>query len=124
MQKATRCRGIKGATTCAENSESELLGSTQELLKDLLSINEVGVDDIAAVFFTCTPDLNVTFPARAARELGLIDVPLMCAHEMDVRGALPRCVRALILVNTPLAQSEVKHLYLKGARVLRPEFAA
>jgi chorismate mutase len=118
-----RCRGIKGATTSPDNSEEAILAATRELLKAMISMNGVQTEEIAAVFFTSTVDLNSVFPARAARELGLDGIPLLCAQEIEVARSLPRCLRVLLLVNTEKGQSQLRHLYLREARELRPEFA-
>lgn len=118
-----RCRGIKGATTSPDNSEEAILAATRELLNALISVNAVQTDDIAAVFFTSTIDLNSVFPARAARELGLDGVPLLCAQEIEVPRALARCLRVVLLVNTEKGPSQLRHLYLREARELRPELA-
>ncbi len=118
-----RCRGIKGATTSPDNSEEAILSETSELLNALISVNAVQSDDIAAVFFTSTVDLNSVFPARAARELGLDGIPLLCAQEIEVPRALAKCLRVLLLVNTEKGPSQLRHLYLREARELRPELA-
>lgn len=112
-------RGIRGAINVAENSASEILIATRELLMEMAKANHVKLEDVASTFFTLTPDLNAVFPAAAARELGWTDVPLFCAVEVDVPGALAFCIRVLMLVNTELGQPEVKHIYLREARSLR-----
>lgn len=118
------CRGIKGATCCSENSEADILEATRHLLQALVEANSVLPEDLAAVYFSCTPDLTATFPARAARELGLLQVPLLCAQEIAVPGALPRCIRVLMLVNSELPQSQMRHRYLREAAILRPDLSA
>ncbi len=117
------CRGIKGATTAEANTEEAILAATRELLGRLVEANSVGRDDLVSITFSCTKDLNATFPARVARELGFFHVPLLSSIEMDVPGALERCIRVVMLVNTDRRQDEMRHLYLHGARRLRPEFA-
>ena len=112
-------RGIRGASNVAENSASEIIIATKELLMEMAKANHVNLEDIASIFFTLTPDLNAAFPAAAARELGWTDVPLFCAVEVDVPGALAFCIRVLMHVNTELGQPEVKHIYLREARSLR-----
>jgi chorismate mutase len=116
-------RGIRGATTAAANDAESILTATQALLKELVAANTVSVQDIAAVFFTVTDDLNAVFPARAARELGWQHVPLLDAQEVPVPGSLPRCIRVLLLWNTDTAQAEVVHVYQREARALRPDLA-
>jgi len=117
-----QCRGIRGATTVEANTAEAIVQATRELLLALVEANGVETDQIASIIFTTTRDLNATFPAVAARELGWIHVPLLCAHEMDVPGAPAGVVRVLMHVNTEKSPREIRHVYLRGARVLRPEF--
>jgi chorismate mutase len=117
------CRAIKGATTADSNTAEDILEATTELMRTITALNEIGPADLVSVFFTTTRDLNATFPAVAARELGLGDAPLMCAHEMDVPGALDKVVRVLVHINTTKRADEIKHVYLKRAVELRPEYA-
>jgi chorismate mutase len=93
------------------------------LLTEVLSGNGLGHDDIVSILFTLTSDLTAAFPAVAARRLGLVTVPLMCASEVDVPGALPRVVRLLAHVETDLPRAGIRHVYLDGAEVLRPDLA-
>ncbi|HKV43441.1 MAG TPA: chorismate mutase [bacterium] len=117
-----RFRGVRGAITVEVNTEQAILDATYELLKEMVRANDVDADDIAGVLFTVTPDLNAAFPAEAGRRLpGWTHVPLMCAQEVPVPGALPRCVRILLLVNTTRTATEVHHVYLHGAERLRPD---
>lgn len=117
-----RFRGIRGAVTVEANTEQAILDATTEILQKMVRANEVDVDDIAGIFFTASPDLTAAFPAEAARRLtGWTQVPLMCAQEIPVPGALPRCVRVLMLVNTTKTLDEVQHVYLRGAERLRPD---
>jgi prephenate dehydratase len=122
------CRGIRGATTSPSNKAEDVLARTKELLVDLQKRNGFQLDDLASILFTSTTDLNAAFPAQAARELGWSDPPMMCAHEIDVPGSLPHCIRVLILWNTDRPAAEVRHSYLHEAERLRPdraeEFAA
>src|SRR4051794_441060 len=89
----------------------------------VIALNDLEPEHVASVIFTTTPDLNATFPALAARDIGWTEVPLMCSHEMAVPGSLQKCVRVMIHVNTAKSAAEIRHVYLKGARVLRPEWA-
>jgi chorismate mutase len=116
-----RCRGIRGATTVDSNSREAILEATRELLDELVEANGVETDDIASALFTTTPDLNAEFPAVAARDRGWVDIALMCGHEMNVPGSLRMCLRVLLHVNTERSASELVHVYLKGATVLRPD---
>jgi len=117
------CRGIRGATTAASNTAEDILEATQELVTALIDLNEISSEDIASAIFTTTTDLTAMFPAMAARSFGWTDVPMMCAHEMAVPGALTRAVRVLVHVNTTRTPDEIRHVYLKDARQLRPEWA-
>lgn len=115
------CRGIRGATTVEGDRPEEIVEATKELLQEMLEANGIRPDQIASVLFTATRDLTSVFPAQAARELGWTKTPLICAQEIDVPGALPRCIRVLMLVNTECTQDEIRHIYLKGAKALRPD---
>ena len=116
-------RGIRGATTTDEDSKAAIIQATTELLAQIARENALNPDDIAAAWFTTTPDLTSEFPAAAARQLGWGDVPLMCAHEMAVPASnprsLPRCIRVLLLVNTNVPSSRIRFVYLRGAEKLR-----
>ena len=117
------CRGIRGATTAPVNTAEDILEATRELVTAMKTLNQLDTDDIASAIFTTTVDLDATFPALAAREVGWTEVPLMCTHEMAVPGALQRAIRVLLHVNTTRAASDIRHVYLKGARQLRAEYA-
>lgn len=115
-------RGIRGATTVSDNEEGAILEATRELLEVVVERNGVCPEDIASVFVTMSPDLNATFPARGIRTLpGWKQVPLMCATEVDVPGALQKCIRLLVLANTDRDPSGIRHVYLRDARQLRPD---
>ena len=114
-------RGVRGATTVEANSPESILDATKELLAAMLKVNNVDVEYVASAFFTVTPDLNAEFPAIAARDMGWSSVALLCGHEMNKPGALPMTLRVLLHVNTEKAAREIKHVYLRGARVLRPD---
>ena len=118
------CRGIRGATTAAANTREAILEATRELLTLLIEANDLDSADVGSAIFSTTTDLNAEFPAIAARQLGWHDVALMCGHEMAVPGALQSCVRVLIHWNTTRTQSEIKHVYIRGARNLRPDRSA
>ena len=117
------CRGIRGATTADANTREAILAATREMLALLIEQNRLQPDDIASAIFSTTPDLNAEFPAVAARDLGWVDTALLCTHEMAVPGSLPRCNRVLIHWNTSCRADEVRHVYIRGARSLRPERA-
>jgi len=116
------CRGIRGATTVDSNTPEAILSATAELLTAMTNANSIGVEDVASVIFTTTPDLNAEFPALAARRLGWNDVALLCGHEMAVPGSLAMCLRILLHVNTDKRAEQIVHVYLRGAQVLRPDF--
>jgi chorismate mutase len=118
-------RGIRGATTANVDSAVEIVEATRELLSALIAANQIRPDDVAGAWFTTTVDLRTEFPAVAARQLGWVDVPLICGHEMDVHAAnprsIPRCIRIMILLNTEKQQSDIKHVYLRGALAIKEE---
>lgn len=115
------CRGIRGATTATENSAEAILAATRELLYVMIRANEIKSFDVASTIFTTTRDLNAIYPALAARQLGWYDAALLCAHEMDVPGGLAKCIRILIHWNTIRQPGEIVHVYLHGAKDLRPD---
>jgi chorismate mutase len=112
-------RGIRGAITVEENSPEAIIAATDELLRAMIDMNEIDPAEVASALFTTTVDLNAAFPAYAARRLGWLAVPLMCAHEMAVPGDLPRCIRILLHLNTDKPQTAMRHAYLRGAVALR-----
>lgn len=116
------CRGIRGATTAAANTAEDILEATEELVRVLIHLNDLDPADIASAIFTTTPDLTAWFPALAARNFGWTEVPMICTHEMAVPGSLQKAVRVLVHVNTTRTASEMRHIYLKGAKQLRPEW--
>ena len=115
------CRGVRGATTVSRNDSEEILTATRELLHTIMRVNEMEVEGIASIYFATIVDLNATYPAVAARQLGMFDTALMCGHEMQVPGSLPLCIRVLIHWNTTRTQKEVGHVYLREAKSLRPD---
>jgi chorismate mutase len=117
------CRGIRGATTVEANTAEDIIEATDDLLRALIALNDLRPDDVASAVFTTTVDLTAAFPALAARNLGWTEVPLLCAHEMDVPGALGKVVRILLHVNTLRRAAEIRHVYLRDARGLRPSWA-
>jgi chorismate mutase len=116
-------RGIRGAVNIASNTKEEILTKSRELLEAIVKANKVAPDDIACAIFTLTPDLNADFPAYAARQLGWRDVPLMCARELDVPAAMEKVIRVLLLVNSDIPASKIKHQYLGDTPTLRPDLA-
>lgn len=115
------CRGVRGAITVTENTPDAILEATRELLYLIIRANKIALDDIASAIFTTTTDLNAIYPALAARQLGWYDAALLCGHEMDVPGSLKKCIRVLIHWNTTRSANEIIHVYLRGAKNLRPD---
>jgi chorismate mutase len=115
-------RGMRGAVTVDSNSEEVIISETEELLKQLIEGNNILPEQVASVFISTTDDLNAAFPARALRKFdGWTYVPVMCMRELAVTNGLPMCVRVMLHVNTAVKQEEIVHVYLKGAKVLRPD---
>ena len=117
------CRGLRGATSVEKNSERAIIAATRDLLKQMVDVNEISIEDISFVIFTVTSDLDAAYPARAARDLGWSETPLLCTREIDVPGGLPRCVRVLIMWNTNRPIDRINHVYLGAAARLRPDLA-
>jgi chorismate mutase len=117
-------RAVRGAIQVGRDDPAAIADGTAELLAEVIERNGVGADDIISVVFTVTPDLTSGFPAAAARALGLTDVPLLCATEIGVPGALPRVVRLLAHVESDRPRPAIRHVYLGGAAALRPDLAA
>lgn len=117
------CRGVRGATTADANTRDQILTATQQLLALMIRSNGIEATDVASAIFTVTRDLDAEFPALAARQLGWLDVPLLCSYEIDVPGSLRQCVRVLVNWNTDKSQAAIRHIYIKEARRLRPDLA-
>ncbi len=116
----SKVRGLRGATTADTNTKEAILDATRELLEKLVEANDVSADDIAAVTFSTTKELNAEFPAVAARvHMGWTEVAMMCGHEMYVPGGQERCIRVMILINTDKRPEELERIYLRGAANLR-----
>ena len=116
-------RAIRGATQLEVDDRDHLLASVDELIREILTQNQLATDDLISMLFTSTPDLHSEFPALAARQLGIGDVPLLCTQELDIAGAMPLVIRLMAHVNTPRTRSEVTHIYLRGAAALRRDLA-
>ncbi len=114
-------RGARGAITVDENTAEAILEATETLLREMIAANEIEEDTVASIFFTATPDVNASFPAEAARKMGWLRAPLLCFQEMAVPDGLPSCIRVLLHWNTTRSIDEVKHTFLRGAVVLRPD---
>ena len=116
-------RAVRGATQLSADDADEMADAVVELVSEMLVRNDLTTDDLVSVLFTSTPDLRTAFPAAAARSLSIGDVPLLCAQELDIEGALPRVVRVMAHVVSERPRSEVTHVYLRGAEVLRQDLA-
>jgi monofunctional chorismate mutase len=115
-----RIKGIRGAITVRENCEKEIIAKTKELLSAIMEANDLTIDRIIRITFTATKDLDAVYPAVAARELGMTEVPLMCCQEMYVEGSLNRCIRVLVYIYQE-AEKKPRHIYLEEAASLRPD---
>jgi chorismate mutase len=116
-------RAIRGAVQIEADERDAILEGTAELVTEVLARNELTTDDVISVLFTATPDLTAEFPALAARKIGFHDVPLICATEIAVPGAVPRVVRLIAHVHTDRPRSAIQHVYLRGAAALRLDIA-
>ena|SRR5690242_1979875 len=114
-------RAVRGAIQVAEDDREVILSATTELINEILERNQIDPADLVSMIFTATPDLTAEFPAYAARKLGLTDVPLLCATEIAVPGAMPRVLRVLAHIESERARSEIRHVYLGGAAKLRTD---
>jgi len=113
-------RAARGASLAVNASES-IRAAAREMLLKIMEINHINMEDIISVLFTCTADLDAAYPAAAARELGLTNAALMCMQEMNVPDSLRNCVRVMVTFETELKQADIKHAYINGAEVLRPD---
>jgi chorismate mutase len=115
------CRGVRGATTADANRPEDILRATRQLLALMIRQNGIEPHDVCSAIFSTTTDLDAEFPALAARQLGWLDVALMCVHELDVPGSLSRCIRIMLHWNTDKRPEEIVHVYIKEAARLRPD---
>ncbi len=116
-------RAIRGATQLEVDARPHLVERTRELVSAVMTANGIKGEELISIIFTCTPDLVADFPAAAAREMGLGDVPLICAQEIAVPGAMPRVVRLMAHAEIDVARADVRHIYLHGAVALRKDLA-
>ncbi len=114
-------RAIRGATALTGDDAEEMREAVAELVLEVLARNGLGTDALVSILFTATPDLVSAFPATAARSLDIADVPLMCAQEIDVTGAMPRVVRLMAHVETHRTRAQIEHVFLRGAQALRTD---
>ena len=115
-------RGVRGATTATEDTAEAIWQATRELLDALIEANGIDEEHVASVIFTTTPDLTAAFPAKAARDMGWTQTALMGCQEIAVPNGIPRCIRVLIHWNTDKPLSEIRHVYMRDATKLRPDF--
>ncbi|MCA9127941.1 MAG: chorismate mutase [Planctomycetales bacterium] len=120
----TCCRGVRGATTVVSNTREDILLATRQMLALMIRRNDIDSTDVASATFTVTKDLDAEFPALAARQLGWLEVPLLCGYEIEVKGGLPKCIRILLHWNTNKSQSEIQHVYIHEAIRLRPDLSS
>jgi len=120
----TQCRGVRGATTVQSNDRELILKATRQLLALMIRRNGIESQDVASAMFTVTDDLSAEFPALAARQLGWLEVPLLCGYELSVPDSLPRCIRILLHWNSEKSQSEIQHVYIHQAKTLRPDLSS
>ena len=118
-----RARAIRGATTVESDAPEQIRRATRELLETIVERNGITSADVISAIFTVTHDLTSEFPAHAARELGWLDVPLLCTLEIPVPGSLARCIRVLLHVESDVPRTGIRHVYLHDARTLRPDLA-
>jgi chorismate mutase len=121
MSPASSVRALRGATTVDQDSVEQVTERTQELLAAMMESNGLVEDDLISVLFTATPDVVSAFPATVARAIGFGAVPLICAAEINVTGATPRCIRVLMHIETQRSRVDLHHVYLRGAQGLRDD---
>lgn len=114
-------RAVRGATTLRQDTAEEVISATSYLLEEMLRRNNLSREDLVSIMFTATPDIRSEFPAAAARSIGLADVPLMCARELDIIGGMPLCIRVMLQAYTDRERGALRHVYLGDARSLRDD---
>ena len=116
-----RLVAVRGATTVLEDTPAQVQQRTNEVLQEMMNRNDIGADAIVSIIFTATPDVVSEFPAVAARDIGLSQVPLLCSQEIPVDGSMEKCIRVLMHTYSPKRRDEIRHPYLHGARQLRTD---
>lgn len=117
----SKVRGLRGATTVSKDTAEEVIEATAELIAEMMSRNDLRKKDLITIIFTATPDISSEFPAAAARKMGISDVPLLCASELGVKGAIPRVIRILMHIYTDREYDALRHVYLRDAKPLRTD---
>jgi chorismate mutase len=112
---------IRGAITVEKDTENDIISSADELLKKMMKANSIDIDEIVSIVFSCTNDLKAAYPAKAARQLGILNAGLLCLQEMQVNGSMDKCIRVLMHINGEISQKNVKHIFLRDAVKLRPD---
>lgn len=112
---------IRGAITIEHNVKDEVYSATKEMISEIMTQNNINIEDIVSITFTCTRDIDCAYPAVAARQVGITEASLMCFQELYVAGSLPMCIRAMVMANTDRVQKDMNHIYLKNAQKLRPD---
>jgi len=120
-EQRVRMRAIRGATTVARDDPALIADAVREMLGAIVRENGIDTDEIVSAWFTTTPDLRSVFPAAPARAMGWTEIPMMCASEIDVAGAQPRCIRVMLHVERAVGAAPVRHVYLREAAALRPD---
>ncbi len=118
-----KMRGVRGAISVTANERDAIVEATQSMLLQMVQANDINLDDVASLLLTTTTDLTAEYPAVAARQLGWLDMPILCGHEMNVPHGLPLCIRALLHWNSDKTPAQIKHVYLGKAANLRPDRA-
>lgn len=114
---------IRGATTVENNDKNDILQATKEMIERIIKQNDLAVSDILQIQFTMTKDLDAVYPAIAARELGITQAALMCMQELYIKGSMQKCIRCSVLCDVDKNQKEAVHVYLRGAKALRPDLS-
>jgi chorismate mutase len=117
----SKLRGVRGAITVPTNTKNDIYSSTKTLIEEIFTKNKILKEEVTSIIFTATPDLDSAYPAGAAREMGYTNIPLMCYQEMEVNDSLSKCIRCMVYLNRKEALTKIKHIYLKGAKKLRPD---
>lgn len=119
--RSLNLRGLRGATSVEADTKDNIVEATAELLTEMLRRNDLEKENLVTIIFTATPDLKSEFPAAAARKIGISDIPLLCASEIDVQGAIPRVIRVLMHVYSDRDPGALRHVYLRDAKPLRTD---
>jgi chorismate mutase len=114
-------RAVRGAITVSRNGKAEIYEAVKELVGNIFEINAIAYEDMISMLFTVTKDLDAVFPAAAVRDMGIVGIPMMCSCEIRVRGSLKKCIRVMVHFNTDKKNEDIRHIYLRLAKDLRPD---